>query len=445
MKKILSSSLDNTDTDQLESVDPQEELELEVPQINTSLEYLLNNSQQEATIQLYKEYLHIVPTRGKEFEIKYRNILRIKGENYKISIILLTLDELTLSCLGYSYEDFLRILMMNRNELILRDMLYGESKIFLETEGEYKLSDEAYITIAEGEAIVRLYETGLLVIPANSELFRIPYSLINRVEEEGYKLHLLTDISETLTLTKMGYGFEGFKKFYSELTGKLNNKLSKAINELFPNVMGTLILKLTSIMGEGKAIKKETMDSISPELWTLMENKLQELNLVQEYNFLKSMSQQNKISIGLKKGLMGKLTEEYILLMFPIYNITPKYPGNLIALEALSTHGEGRATYFFRIMAEDEYSSLNSFDQLNNRVDKLLKLINYCMLQINFRREPIYLTKEQLLTPQYEKYLYSIENQPALKILREHFIGRVLHTNYEDWCKKTLEIIHSNK
>jgi hypothetical protein len=237
--------------------------------------------------------------------------------------------------------------------------------------------------------------------------------LINGVEEEGYKLHLHTDISETLTLTKMGYGFEGFKKFYSELTGKLNNKLSKAINELFPNVLDTIILKLSSIMGDGKAVKKETMDGISTELWPLMENKLQELNLVKEYNFLKSMSQHNKVSIGLKKGLMGKLTEEYILLMLPIYNIAPKYPGNLIALEALSTHGEGRATYFFRIMPKDEYVAIDSFDQLNIRVDKLLRLINYSMLQINFRREPIYLTKEQLLTPQYEKYLYSIENQPA--------------------------------
>jgi hypothetical protein len=292
-----------------------------------------------------------------------------------------------------------------------------------------------------GECIVRLYETGLIVIPDNSDPFRIPYSLISKVNDENYRIIIRTDIGESLILSKMGLAFEGFKKGYTELTNKLDNKLQSTMADLFPQIDSSLFRKLSTLLRDGKSVKKEVLDLLSKDLWTYMEYKLQSTGLSEEYNFLKAMGQIDKISIGFKKGLMGSLTGEYIWFLIPIYSLTPELSGNIVAMEAVSSENEGRATYFFKIMQQEEYDMLHSLEEINKRVDKFIILLNYIMLIINFRREPIYLSRSQLLNPKYIKYLYSIENQPALKLIRNHFIGRVIHSNPDQWKKDVLDII----
>lgn len=429
------------DEDQPDYCNNNEEDEKETCQIEASLEYSLNNINQEAVSQLYKEYMLIKPDLNREIIIKYREILRIKGENYKICITLAKGEELIISCLGYSYEDFLRIMIQNRNELILQDMLMYESKIFLEIECEYTHYNEYDNELSGGECNVCLYETGLIIIPSTSDPFRIPYSLISRLNEDNYKLNIETDIGEKIILSSMGMTLDGFKNTYSNLIGKLDKKLQVTLLELFNDAASSSLSELPELMRDGKSVKKEELDSLSKDLWPQMENKLSSLGLEEEYNYLKAIGQLDKISIGIKKGLMGSLTGEYIWFLIPIYGLSPKLPGNIIAMEAASTEDVGRATYFFKIMDGDEYNKIQSLEELHTRVDKFIRLLNYSMLVINFRREPIYLKREQLLKPQYIKYLYSIEKQPALQLLREHFIGRAIHSNTEKWKQEVMNII----
>lgn len=421
-----------------------EEEEREACQLEASLEYSFNNTNKEATGELYSEYLVFKPECEVEFSIKYREIVKIKGENYRIYITLASGEELLISCLGYSYEDFLRILIKNRNELILKDMLMYESRIFLEVEGEYTHNDESGIELSSGECIVRLYETGLIIIPNTSDPFRIPYSLICKFREDNYRLFLETDIGESIILSKIGMTLEGLKNTYSSLINKLHKKLQSTILDLFPNLSSSELNELSNLIKDGKSVKKEDLDLLSRDLWPQMEYKLQDLGLSEEYNYLKAIGQTNKISIGLKKGLMGSLTGEYIWFLVPIYNLSPELPGNILAMEAVSSESEGRATYFFKIMERTEYNKLQSTEELNIKVDRFIRLLNYCMLQINFRREPIYLSPEQLSKPLYVKYMYSIESQPALKLIRKHFIGRVIHSNTEQWKQDVMDIIKFN-
>lgn len=141
---------------------------------------------------------------------------------------------------------------------------------------------------------------------------------------------------------------------------------------------------------------------------------------------------------------MGDLTGEYVWFLIPIYSLSPELPGNVVVMEAISSEGEGRATYLFKIMEKEENDKIQSIEELHSKADRFLKLLNYSMLVINFRREPIYLSRGQLLKPRYIKYLYSIENQPALELTREHFIGRVVHSNIEKWKHDVMSIINFN-
>lgn len=413
-------------------------------EIEASLEYSINGVEKEAKGYLYKEYMLLRPGLDSEFSLKYREIIKIRGENYRIYITCTTGEELLVFSLGYSYEDFLRILIKNRNELILQDMLMYESIIFMEAAGEFIHKEESGSELSSGECIIRLYETGLIIIPGTSDPFRIPYSLISRFSEDNYKLYIETDIGECITLSQIGLALDGLKHTYTELINKLDKRLQPTIQDLFKGADSSLFTKLTGLIRDGKSVKKEALDSLRGDLWPQMEYKLKSLGLSEEYDYLKSMAQLNKISIGLKKGLMGDLTSEYIWFLIPIYSLTPEPLGNIIAMEAISRGDEGKATYFFKIMERPAFNRLRNLEELHKHVDRFIKLLNYSMLQINFRREPIYLSTEQLSKPQYIKYMYSIEAQPALKLMRKHFIGRVIHSNTEQWKQDVMDVIKFN-
>ena len=441
MSEKLYSKSDSFD----ESDDSQENEEAAlVFEIEASLEYLFKGLQGEATGYLYKEYMLLKQPLHSEFTLKYREIIGIKGENYRIYITCASGEELIISCLGYSYEDFLRILIKNRNELILQDMLMYESKIFMEAEGEYIHRDDSGSELSSGECIMRLYETGLIIIPNTSNPFRIPYSLISKFNEDNHRLYIETDIGECIILSQIGLALEGLKHTYTELITKLDKRLQPTIQNLFKETSSSLFTQLTMLIRDGKSAKKEDLDSLKVDLWPQMEFRLKSLGLSEEYDYLKSMSHENKISIGLKKGLMGDLTSEYIWFLVPIYALTPVPFGNIIAMEAVSKEGEGKATYFFKIMERAAFNKLQSLEELHKHVDRFIKLLNYSMLQINFRREPIYLSTEQLSSPQYLKYMYAIEAQPALKLMRKHFVGRVIHSSMEQWKQDVMDLIKFN-
>ena len=86
-----------------------------------------------------------------------------------------------------------------------------------------------------GDCKVRLYETGLVVIPLRSEIFRIPYSDILEVKEEDYALIITTDFGERLILSKMGWQLDPFKKMLTTINNELQSKVLALLQELFPD------------------------------------------------------------------------------------------------------------------------------------------------------------------------------------------------------------------
>jgi hypothetical protein len=176
----------------------------------------------------------IIPEIGEKLVVNYRSILGILGEDYIIQIQLTSYEKLVLYALGYKYEDFLRTLISNRNELIIKDMLMYESKIYLNIESEFSIKNKSEVELQHGECTLRLYETGLLIIPTNTDPVRIPYSVIDDIEEIDYAIVVTTSIGEQYVLSKLGRELEGLKKVYSDLTGKLMQKTSTLLKEFLP-------------------------------------------------------------------------------------------------------------------------------------------------------------------------------------------------------------------
>jgi len=77
-------------------------------------------------------------------------------------------------------------------------------------------------------------------------------------------------------------------------------------------------------------------------------------------------------------------------------------------------------------------------------LDRFVKSINSAMIQINFRREPIYLSENQLQSTEYTQYRFAIAKIPALGILRNLFVGRVIHSSLEQWKADAASLLAFN-
>ena len=66
------------------------------------------------------------------------------------------------------------------------------------------------------------------------------------------------------------------------------------------------------------------------------------------------------------------------------------------------------------------------------------------MIDINFRREPIYLSDDSLDSPKYTQYRFAVAKIPSLLVLRNLFIGRVIHSSYDQWKTDITDLLDFN-
>lgn len=422
----------------------------QVPGIECSLSYSLSDqsgqvkASGQARARVDEESLAILPEAGETLFFSLRDILDISEGDYKIHLPLSSKEELTLFNVGYQYQDLLRNISQLRNEMLLKDMLMNEKLRKSGVQAEFVYFDETGKEKQRGKCEPRLYETGIVLMPERGELTRMPYSDISELRAEDYTFTITSESGEKVIISKMASQFDPFKKVISDSMNQLALKVQSWLKELMPEANPSVIREAARFMKEGKAARRSDIESLSPELWKRLEMQLEVAGLNEEYGFLKSLSQQDKICIGFKRGLLGDLTGDYIWFLIPVYSTNSQDPGNAVAMEAASEEGGGKATYFFRIVSRKEYPAFKNIQDMHKEVDTFIKGINRCMLATNFRREPIYLSDEKLADPRYTRYNFAIQKLPALQTLRRLFIGRIIHSSLEQWKQDVAELLKFN-
>jgi hypothetical protein len=66
------------------------------------------------------------------------------------------------------------------------------------------------------------------------------------------------------------------------------------------------------------------------------------------------------------------------------------------------------------------------------------------MIDINFRREPIFLSDDELDSPKYAQYRFAVAKIPSLRTLRNLFIGRVIHSSFDQWKNDITNLLEFN-
>ena len=450
MTHVDNSDINRAAKSYIKQENAMDQKDKQMPVMECSVSYSLSDqsgqvtASGEARARVDEESLAISPEAGEALFFSLRDILEISEADYKIHLPLSSREGLTLFNIGYQYQDLLRNISQLRNEMLLKDMLMNEKLRKSGVQAEFVYLDETGKEKQRGKCEPRLYETGIVLMPEKGELTRIPYSDILEISGEDYTFTMTSEFGEKLILSKMGSQFDSFRKIISDSINGLALKVQSSLKELFPEADPTIIRKAARFMREGKAARRSDIESLSPELWKRLEMQLEIAGLKEEFGFLKSLSQQDRICIGFKRGLMGDLTGDYLWFLIPIYSTNSKDPGNAVAMEAASEDGGGKATYFFRIVSRRDYPNLKNIQDMHREVDNFIKVINRCMLAINFRREPIYLSDEKLADPQYTRYRFAIQKLPTLRTLRSLFIGRVIHSSPEQWKQDVADLLKFN-
>jgi len=396
-----------------------------------------------AKIVLNKENFSIFSENCETYLFSYREVIDIVLEDYTLKLFLNKEKELVISQLGYQYEDFIKIFIKLRNEIILKDLLFQETLKKSGFEADFLYLDESGEEKQRGRAEFKFYQTSLIILPERGELFKVSFSDILKVKTDNFQIEIKIEKGGKVIISKIGEKFDLFKETLESCLNEIVLNVQNFIKGLWPEIDFSTLNKLSGLIKQGKAVSKKDIEAVSPEFFKKLEMVLMKTEAKEEYEFLKSIEEQNKIYIGFKKGLMGKLTGDYFWFFIPIYSEDKSKPGNVIAFETVGEKETGRATYFFRILGRNKYKKTDKA-QIDSQIDDLISKINSGLLAINFRREPIYLSEEKLDEPEYVRYKFSMTKIPEIKLMRDLFIGRVIHRNNEQWQKDVTDLLAFN-
>lgn len=393
---------------------------------------------------LSEENLAVMPNLGMPLKYPLRSFSVSSTDDYRLELQCVSGETLILYHMGYKFDDFVRILVRLKNQTLLSDMLFLESLRTSGIQANFSLTNNSGQQ-TRGECEVRLYDTALVTLTAASEVFRLPYSFIDDVKVEDYVMTIVSELGSVLQLSHLGPKLDLLSRRLSEAMNDLALQAQTMVQEFTPDASPRVIRQAARLLRDGRAVRQESLGEVCPELWPQLEQQLDIVGIKEEYEFLSRLSPPGKTAIGVKKGLMGDITGDYTWFLIPLYSANPQQAGNAVAMEASSEgEGGGKATYFFRITGRNQYRELNDIDQLHYVARDFMSLLNICLLAINFRRQPIYITDEQLNTPRFARYRYSVALIPELQLLRERFIGRVFHRSKEQWEQDVADLLDFN-
>ncbi|HXJ65415.1 MAG TPA: hypothetical protein VNN79_16790 [Actinomycetota bacterium] len=113
-------------------------------------------------------------------------------------------------------------------------------------------------------------------------------------------------------------------------------------------------------------------------------------------------------------------------------------PLNAVAQEITSE--KGHATYVFRLLPPDQFEAARQAGDasLADAVTAGIARLNRALLTLNFRREPIYLTDDQIATGKWARYRAAVRKLDYLQWTRSAFLGRAIHNT--TWEQQLLDL-----
>lgn len=347
------------------------------------------------------------------YHIPYADIFAIELPNYDVRITT-EKETFLISRLGYIREAFYEELYSAYNRKVRKALFVAGTAIF-RTRGEYRYKEADQVV--QGIALIEIYENCVLILPPDANGRRIPLCFVNRMDRGNFELTLELDTGESYSFIRLGYDMEPFAEHITKCFYALREHAIKAAKELDGALTPPQQQAIGRLMPEGVAVPLGRLYELAPSFVKAVEAKIGESRIREEYLVFKEICDPTKISVGMKSYLAGETTENILWLICP-----GSKPG-VAAVELALSEGSAAATFLYQ-----------GFDQWEN----FCRRLNQAMEAINFKREVIRLSEEELSRHEYRDYIMAVRRNLSLQFIRGHFGGRVIHSSPEHWKRELL-------
>ncbi len=345
--------------------------------------------------------------------IPYADISSFETVNHQL-IVQTAHGPIKASKLGAKLTPFFVEFYEKYNEKVLK-ALFIDEKPMLETKGDFYYRDDG--GASQGKARIMLFERCLCILPPNDGARRIALCFVRAVNRGDYRHTLTLDTGETYELARLGYDTDPFDNKLNQRLYAIRQNAVQATLKIDPSLGAMQSAQIAGLMPEGVAVPMGALKRISPSFTGAVEAKIHESRAFENYLHFKQVCDPDQILVGMKSYLAGEEEKNMLWIVAP----KPGNNGGVAVVELILPEETAAASYVFKFSGEWE---------------SFYKKLNHAMEAVDFRREPVYLSDEELRRPDNAHYFMAVKRTAALQFLRRSFSGRIIHASLESWKKE---------
>jgi hypothetical protein len=427
-----------------------------------------------------QDRLMLVPDSGDPLALDLGDIDVFAPSDYELSLTIYTGNKILLEQFGKAFQNLAHDLLEAYRARLVRCLLLEDLEEVARFDGMVRLetSNPDHRPFA-GPAEFRLYKSNLAVLPLGATGFQWRLADIEsvRLDDASYTVNL-DSRGERLVASKLAKRTREFSERVTEAVRASNEQAAKVLRDIFPFLSPDQFQRVAHLMKEGRAASLAALSAIHPRIeQALIENVL-DAPLKPYFAALKQLSWKGGAFAGFKlvrpdetgkpaATVKEETAEEDVTpedttdidagsgpaevgpqvnpilhwFFFPIAGKAgDQGPANLVAWEA--TSATGRATYFFRLLPQEQAAQLQDSSRAQVLVETAIRQLNSTLVLLNFRREPIYLPDDSLeIRPSFHRYVIASRKIVELRRLRAQFLGRAIHGSLPAWQDQVNKVL----
>ena len=426
-------------------------------------------------------------------ELPFSQINALTSANYQITIQS-DAGQFTLSKLGNWHDPFYQELSSAYNQAVLRSLFITGDPL-ITAQGIFNYDESAAQTAPNSPsstgqppaaptaptapastqptpAAAHVYQNCVVALPPNLGARRIPLCFLAALTPADYSLTLTLDTGEHYTLAKLGYNQQPFQAAIQQQLLQLRQRTLDQIMQIDPSLTPAQSQQIARLMPLGAAAPLGQLTAIAPSFTAALQQLLAQTRAAQTFKALQQLCDPTQIYVGFKK--LDPLNDEQAA---PAAETPPAPGGDIMAsavaaltggaggISALSeaagdaaspdgsaaaddtAEEEAPAPFLLWLIApspDGRYATVEFAEsdtatfvyRTRGNFEAFAKQLNRSLEAINFKREVIRLSDEELLQPQNADYLMAAKRTTALSFIRSNYTGRIIHTTLETWQQK---------
>ena len=373
----------------------------------------------------------------------YAEILGFEMRDYSL-YLRLEAGEIAISRLGNQGDAFVHELAEAYNAKVCK-ALFVKGAPLLVTKGDFRYIENGVPTA--GKAAIRVYENCVCILPPDDRARRVPLCFVTGLDKGDFTLTLTLDDGAQYSFMRLGYDSDPFEKAILDCLQKLRAQAMENVRELDGSLSDAQTAAIAALMPQGAAVPLGRLDAIAPGFSAALEARLRESRAGESQAVFETLCRRENICVGFKKAFsstvektegapedtaipagLEKMLPEGLDKMLPgaaaqsgkqlLWMLAPGANGHSAAVEFAVEEGESAATFLYRFSGEWAPFAC---------------ALNHAMEAIDFKREVIRLTAQEMDLPEHSDYKMAQQRVAALRFVRESFHGRAIHASAASW------------